>query len=84
MGKNIPSESGDFKDGGDVGLEDIMKKCMDAPGYVLFVGCVSHKRNDKGFNLLDFFYRRHNYSWEDTKKAIAEFEKAYRRDIDDS
>ena len=66
----------------EVSLEQINKECLDSPGYVVFVGVLSRNRDEKGFNLINFRYRRYNFSFEDTKKSIEEFAKAYRKDID--
>lgn len=78
-----PVESGDQgNQGNEVTLEQMTKECMDSQGYVIFIGVLSPQRDDKGFNLINFRYRRYHYSFEDTKRAVEEFNKAYRRDLE--
>ncbi len=61
-------------------LEQIRQECLDAPGYVMFVGILQRNRDAKGFNLIDFKYRRYNYSFEDVRKSVKEFERALEKD----
>lgn len=49
-------------------------------GFVLFEGTLSSKRDKQGFNIIDFNYKRENFSFADTRKAIIEFVKAYLKD----
>jgi hypothetical protein len=62
-------------------LEEIIQKCLDSPGYVVFVGALSDKRDEKGNNLIDFKYKRYQFSYEDTSRAIKEFQSALKDDI---
>ena len=65
----------------EVTLEQITKECLDAPGYVIFVGSLSRNRDGKGFNLINFKYRRFNFAFEDVKRTIEEFDKALKKDM---
>lgn len=62
-------------------LEDLIKKCMDAEGYVVFVGSLLNKVDEKGDRMLDFDYRRYHLSYEDTKTALVKFKQAFLDDI---
>lgn len=68
------------KRGEEVTLDNILNECKDAPGYVLFVGILGRERDARGFNFINFKYRRYNFSFEDTKNAIAEFKRQYDQD----
>lgn len=48
-------------------VEKILKRCMDAPGYVLFSGII---RAENGNLFLDSDYRRYHTSLEDIKKVF--------------
>ena len=66
---------------GEVTLEQIKKECLDSPGYIMFVGCISKNRDSQGNNMIDFKYRRYHFSFEDSIKAVEEFKKQVNRDI---
>ena len=78
--QGIPGDQGD--PGGEVTLEQVLKECMDSQGYVIFAAVLSSKRDDKGFNLIDYRYRRYHFSFEDTKQALAAFQHQYRKDLE--
>lgn len=59
----------------EISLEQIMKECLDSTGYVVFVGRISKQNDPKGNLMLDFFYKRSHFSFEDVKISIGQFEK---------
>lgn len=63
-------------------LKGILNKCLDAGGYVVFVAVIGKDKDEKGFNLIEYNYRRANFSFEDTKRAIEEFSKQYKNDVE--
>ena len=78
----MPEEkNGTPQENPDLPLEDLIKKCMDAEGYVIFVGSLSNKTDEKGNRMLDFVYRRYHLSFEDTKTAAQKFKEALLDDI---
>ncbi len=56
-------------------LEEIVKKMMDAPGYVLFVGILS----DDG-KTVNHHYRRYHFSIEDTAATVKAFKDHAQKD----
>jgi len=64
-------------------LDDLVNRCKDAAGYVLGVGIVTNHRDKAGNNVLDFQYRRHHMSLEDTKQVIEMFREQLQREVDD-
>lgn len=62
-------------------LEDLLKKLLDVEGYVLFVGSLSNKVDEKGDRVLDFDYRRYHLSFEDAKTAVMKFKQAFMDDV---
>lgn len=64
-----------------VTVDTIRSECLDAQGYVVFAGIISNDRDAQGNNLINFRYIREKVSYEDTKRAIAEFEGAFFRDV---
>lgn len=65
----------------DLELEEILQTCYDSAGYVVFVGCLSNEKDEKGFNKIHFKYKRYQFSFEDTSNAIKEFQHALKEDI---
>lgn len=65
----------------DINLEQIVKECLDSPGYVIFAGVLSRDRDEKGFNTVTFRYRRYNFAFEDTRKAVEVFKQEYEKDV---
>lgn len=63
-----------------VSLEKITEECMDAAGYMIFASILTRKRNSKGFNLIDFKYRRYHYAYEDVVKSFIEYARAILRE----
>lgn len=62
-------------------LKKIMEMCKDAPGYCCFFGIMDKKRDEKGRNIINYEYKRFQFSYEDTRRTIDEFIKAFRGDI---
>ena len=60
-------------------LKEILKKCMDAPGYVIFVGTL---RSADGNPMIDFDYRRYHLNLEDVQQAVKAFQKHVHDDLD--
>lgn len=65
----------------DIELDQITNVCKDAQGYVIFAGVITDKRDKDGNNIIDFKYKRYHFPFEDTKKAVDEFQKAFREDV---
>ena len=65
----------------NVTLDEIVGAVKDGPGYVIFAGVLSKEKDDRGFNLINFHYRRRNFSYDDTKHSVREFKKALMNDI---
>lgn len=63
-------------------LEGILQSCLDARGFVIFVGVISQRRDAQGNNLIDYHYQRVHFTLEDTKQAIKEFATAYKQDAE--
>ncbi len=65
----------------DQNLEGLLKKCMDAEGYVIFIGSLANKTDEQGNRVLEFDYRRYHLSFEDAKTATAKFKEAFLADV---
>ena len=63
-------------------IEEVTKKCLDAPGYMMFTAVLTNKKDQRGAFMIDFHYNRSNFSFEDTRNAVEEFKKAYMADVD--
>ena len=66
----------------DMGIEEILKQCLDSQGYVVFAGIITPERDSEGNNLIRFSYKREHFSYEDTKRALEEFVKHYKKDVE--
>lgn len=55
----------------DPDIKDIVSKCLDSPGYILFTAALSSKRDAQGRPLIDFQYRRYHFALEDGRQAAA-------------
>lgn len=73
------NKEGEYYPGAE--LEQISRQILDAPGYVLFVGVLTNKLNDRGRNIIEFQYRRQNYTHEDALLAVKQFDAAIRQDM---
>ena len=65
----------------DPELIEILSKCLDAPGYVVFVGIITPQLDAEGRNVLNFKYKRSMFSFEDTSIAIKQFKKELMNEI---
>jgi len=65
---------------GDLGA--IVEECMDAPGYVIFVGVLSNERNSDGNVKINFKYRRYHFAIEDVAKGLVAFKQHMIRDLE--
>ena len=65
----------------DMDTREIESKCLDSEGFILFVGYITAKKDDKGANIIDWQYRRHHFSFADAKEAVRQFGVAINKDI---
>jgi len=61
-------------------LKDLTNTCLDSLGYVIFSGVITNRRDEKGNNIIDFNYRRYNFSKDDVLLAIEQLKKFYEGD----
>ncbi len=52
----------------EIMIDDIIKVCFDAPGYILFAATLAS--DQKGNPILNFNYRKYNLNTEDVKIAF--------------
>ena len=64
----------------EITMDEIINKCMDAPGLILFAGVLTNERDKHGKNIIRTFYRRINFSLNDVKAMTSEFNNHYRHD----
>jgi hypothetical protein len=50
---------------------EIAKRCIDAPGYLLFAAVLTGQKDAQGNPLVEFQYRRYHLGLEDAKGAAA-------------
>lgn len=55
---------------GEVHINEIMKKCLDSEGYILFAGYLTPEKDSEGRAVIEFQYRRYHFSLEDSKQAV--------------
>lgn len=55
---------------------------LDSAGYVMFVGIISDKKDEKGNPLIDFFYRRYHLGFEDAFGALRQFRQDVHNDME--
>lgn len=61
-------------------LARIVSECTENDGFVIFVGVLTKKVDEEGNRILDFHYRRAQFSLEDTKQAVLKFREEYLSD----
>jgi len=65
-----------------VTVEDALRACMDATGFVCCVGVQTTQRDERGDPIVKFIYIRRYFSLEDTRKGLRYFEQEFQRDKD--
>lgn len=63
-------------------VEEVIEKLLASKGFVLFAGIITDERDAQGNNLIEFHYKREHFSYEDTKRALEEFVKHYKKDVE--
>ena len=72
--KKIPSKN--------LPLEEIIKKCMDSEGYVIFVARLTNELiKETGQRVIEYDYRRYQFAFEDVKNALIAFKEHFLKDI---
>ncbi|MCI0447848.1 hypothetical protein L0152_32115 [bacterium] len=52
-------------------LNELIARCKDSPGYVLFAAIRTGKFDETGMNeTIDYEYRRYHFSLEDAKASV--------------
>ena len=62
-------------------LEGLMNKVKEAPGFVLFLGVLGRGQDSDGNIPLHFSYLKSKLSFEDSQKAVRQFEKDLMNDL---
>lgn len=60
----------------------LLRKCLDAPGYVILAARLTNNTDEKGNRIIEFDYRRYQMSFDDVKKAIREFIHQFDQDVE--
>lgn len=64
-------------------IAEILNKCDDARGAVVFCATLSDKKDADGNTILEFHYVRHKYPFEDLPKAVHALRRHVQKDISD-
>ena len=64
-------------------LKQIMSKCLDSPGYLLFAAIRTPKKDGNGAEIIDYQYRRYHLNLEDSKQAGRELQEFVKKEIKD-
>ena len=70
----------DFVEDPKIMLDEILKTCMDAPGYVVFAAAIGTDPKTGG-QVLNFQYRRYHLGIEDVKLAVKGFQDEMINDL---
>lgn len=62
-------------------IESIVNECKKGKGFVIFVGVLTNKKDNKDNLIIDFHYLRNHYSLEDLEIYLTEAKKALKNDI---
>ncbi len=68
------------KDSAPITVDLVRNECLNCAGYVIFAGIITNQRDAQGNNIIVYRYIRERFAWEDTKKAIKEFDKQFIKD----
>jgi hypothetical protein len=50
-------------------VKEIVEKCLDSPGYLLFVARLTPNRDENGRMVIEREYRRYHLSLEDSRES---------------
>lgn len=64
----------------EVTLEELTKMMADSEGYVVAVGYLTPQKDAKGHKIIQFVYRRYQFSIEDAKKLVEKLPAMYEHD----
>ena len=62
-------------------LGPIIERIKKGDGFVMLVGILTNKLDEKDNRIIEFEYKREHFSFEDTKEALKKFKEHFHKDI---